>query len=174
MVLRHGSILFGHAALDFDGGNSLLHCMSRDLVDFVAKVFLACRTKILRATAAFYARRCERGPPFRAKLTTDLRSGAEKRRSSREVQRSTFARFLGLFDFRLLQQNPSGSGLHPAAAVRRTPAGRTHAAKASTCRRAAAKAALIATCACSFRASSVPVWFTTMFSCGGTVNQMWT
>jgi hypothetical protein len=37
-------------------------------------------------------------------LITDLRSGVEKRRSSREVQRSTFAKFLGLFDFRLLQQ----------------------------------------------------------------------
>jgi hypothetical protein len=33
------------------------------------------------------------------KSITDLRSGVEKRRSSREVQRSTFARFLGLFDF---------------------------------------------------------------------------
>jgi hypothetical protein len=31
-------------------------------------------------------------------------SGAEKLRRSTEVQRSTFARFLGLFDFRLLQQ----------------------------------------------------------------------
>jgi hypothetical protein len=31
-------------------------------------------------------------------------SGVEKRRSSREVERSVFARFLGLFDFRLLQQ----------------------------------------------------------------------
>jgi hypothetical protein len=39
-----------------------------------------------------------------SKMITDLRSGVEKRRSSREVQRSTFARFLGLFDFRLLQQ----------------------------------------------------------------------
>jgi hypothetical protein len=38
-------------------------------------------------------------------LFTDLRSGVEKRRSGKEVQRSTFARFLGLFDFRLLQQN---------------------------------------------------------------------
>jgi hypothetical protein len=38
------------------------------------------------------------------KSITDLRSGTEKRRSSREIQRSTFARFLGLFDFRLLQQ----------------------------------------------------------------------
>jgi hypothetical protein len=35
----------------------------------------------------------------------DLRSGVEKRRSGKEVQRSTFARFLELFDFRLLQQN---------------------------------------------------------------------
>jgi hypothetical protein len=35
----------------------------------------------------------------------DLRSGDEMRRSGKEVQRSTFARFLGLLDFRLLQQN---------------------------------------------------------------------
>ncbi|WP_375144125.1 helix-turn-helix domain-containing protein [Bradyrhizobium sp. Ash2021] len=41
---------------------------------------------------------------FHSKSITDLRSGVEKRRSSREVQRSAFARFLGLFDFRLLQQ----------------------------------------------------------------------
>jgi hypothetical protein len=38
-------------------------------------------------------------------------SGVEKRRSSREVQRSTFARFLGLFDFRLLQQYPPGAAI---------------------------------------------------------------
>src|SRR5207249_12154663 len=38
------------------------------------------------------------------KSITDLRSGVEKQRGSREVQRSTFARFLGLSDFRLLQQ----------------------------------------------------------------------
>jgi hypothetical protein len=41
----------------------------------------------------------------RDKSITDLRSGAEKRHSSRDVQSSTIARFLGLFDFRLLQQN---------------------------------------------------------------------
>jgi hypothetical protein len=41
---------------------------------------------------------------FHPKSITDLRNGLEKRRSSREVQKSTFARFLGLFDFRLLQQ----------------------------------------------------------------------
>jgi hypothetical protein len=40
-----------------------------------------------------------------SKINHDLRSGVEERHSSREVQRSTFARFLGLFDFRLLQQN---------------------------------------------------------------------
>lgn len=66
---------------------------------------------------------------------TDLRGGVEERRSSREVKRSTFARFLGLFDFRLLQQylpiaevnaptyhfvglseQPSDSGTHKLAA----------------------------------------------------------
>src|SRR6478736_1726653 len=40
---------------------------------------------------------------FHPKSITDLRSGFEKRRSRGEVQRSTFARFLELFDFRLLQ-----------------------------------------------------------------------
>lgn len=34
-----------------------------------------------------------------------LGGGVKKRCSSRELQRSTFTRFLGLFDFRLLQQN---------------------------------------------------------------------
>jgi hypothetical protein len=34
----------------------------------------------------------------------DLRSGAEEQFSGREAARSAFARFLGLFDFRLLQQ----------------------------------------------------------------------
>ena len=39
-----------------------------------------------------------------SKIDHGPRSGVEKRRRSREVQRSTFARFLALFDFRLLQQ----------------------------------------------------------------------
>src|SRR3984893_466744 len=77
----------------------------RLLADIVAKVFLGWRRKILRAADAFYARRREGTISFHSKSITDLRSGIEKRRSSREVQRSTFARFLGLFDFRLLQQN---------------------------------------------------------------------
>src|SRR5258705_6103952 len=73
--------------------------------DSVEKVFLGCRrTKILRAADAFYARRREGTISFHPKPLTDLRSSAEKRRSSRKVKRSTFARFLGLFDFRLLQQ----------------------------------------------------------------------
>src|ERR1700682_5427340 len=76
----------------------------RLLADIVAKVFLGWRRKILRAADAFYARRREGTISFHSKSITDLRSGIEKRRSSREVQRSTFARFLGLFDFRLLQQ----------------------------------------------------------------------
>jgi hypothetical protein len=41
---------------------------------------------------------------FHPKSIMDLRSGIENRSCCREVQRSTFARFLGLFDFRLLQQ----------------------------------------------------------------------
>ena len=41
---------------------------------------------------------------FHPKSITDLRSGAKERCSRREAQRSTFARFFGLFDFRLLQR----------------------------------------------------------------------
>src|SRR5258708_24157390 len=38
-----------------------------------------------------------------SKIDQGPRSGVAKQRSSREVKRSTFARFLGSFDFRLLQ-----------------------------------------------------------------------
>src|SRR6478752_4272327 len=41
--------------------------------------------------------------PHVAKSTRDLRGGLEKRHSGGEVQRSTFARFSGSLDFRLLQ-----------------------------------------------------------------------
>src|ERR1700730_18207888 len=71
---------------------------------YCCKSLFGWRTKILRAADAFYARRREGPISFHPKSITDLRSSVEKRRSSREVQRSTFARFLGLFDFRLLQQ----------------------------------------------------------------------
>ena len=47
------------------------------------------------------------------KSTTDLPGGFEKLRSRREVQGSAFARFLGLFDFRLLQHNWGQSGPGP-------------------------------------------------------------
>src|SRR5258707_6930299 len=50
-----------------------------------------------------FARGDVRDISFHPKSITDLRSGVEKRRSSREVQRSIFTRFLGLSDFRLLQ-----------------------------------------------------------------------
>ena len=57
------------------------------------------RTKILRALMRF-AGGDVRGP-FYPKSITDLRRGAEKRQSSKEDQRSTFARFLkqGLAEF---------------------------------------------------------------------------
>jgi len=41
-----------------------------------------------------------------SKSTRDLHSGVEKRHSGGGVQRSTFARFFGSLDFRLLQQYP--------------------------------------------------------------------
>lgn len=48
---------------------------------------------------------------FHPESIMDLRSSAEKRRSSREAQRSTLARFLGSFDFRLFQQYRSKAAL---------------------------------------------------------------
>jgi hypothetical protein len=44
------------------------------------------------------------------KSTRDLRSGVEKQHSGEEVQRSTFSKFFGSLDFRLLQQYPAESG----------------------------------------------------------------
>ena len=43
---------------------------------------------------------------FHPKSTRDLHRGVEKRHSGGGVQRSTFARFFGSLDFRLLQQYP--------------------------------------------------------------------
>jgi hypothetical protein len=74
------------------------------LADIVAKVFLGRLTKILRASDALSARRRVGTISFHPKSITGLPSSAEKRRSSKEVQRSTLARFSGLSDFRLLQQ----------------------------------------------------------------------
>src|SRR4029078_12301747 len=74
------------------------------MTDIVEKVFSGWRPKIPRAADASDARRREGPNPLHPKSITDVRSGVEKRRSSGEVWRSTFARFLGLFDFRLLQQ----------------------------------------------------------------------
>jgi hypothetical protein len=52
---------------------------------------------------------------FHPKSITDLRNGAKERCSRREAQRSTFARFLGLFDFRLLQQYRHKADISSAA-----------------------------------------------------------
>jgi hypothetical protein len=67
--------------------------------DIVAKVFLGCGTKILRAADAFYARRRE--GPYHPKSITDLGSGAEKRRSSRRSKDQLSRDFPGcsIFDF---------------------------------------------------------------------------
>src|SRR5205085_9323378 len=79
------------------------------MADIVAKVFSGWRTTILRPVDALYVRRRE-GP-----YVTDLRSGVERRRSSREVQRSPFARILGMSDFRLLQQYRHKAGVPKAS-----------------------------------------------------------
>src|SRR5258708_35898902 len=64
----------------------------RCTLDFVAKVFLGCRTKILRATDAFYARRregpyrCVRNRPrtFVPALNSEEAAEKHKNRLSRE------------------------------------------------------------------------------------------
>src|SRR5689334_7657311 len=66
------------------------------------KSFWGDERKILEALMRF-TRRDVRDHIVSSKSITDLRSGTEKPRGRREAQRSTFARFLGLFDFRLLQ-----------------------------------------------------------------------
>ena len=73
------------------------------LADIVAKVFLGWRTKLLEPLMPF-AHGDVRDHIVSLESITDLLSGAAERRSSKEVQRSTFARFLGVFYFRLLQQ----------------------------------------------------------------------
>src|SRR5712672_1904797 len=79
---------------------------------YCEKVFLGRRTKILRAAHAFCARRRE--GPYRfiqnrsRTSVVALKSGA----AALEVQRSIFARFLGLFDFRLLQQYLPSTEVH--------------------------------------------------------------
>ena len=78
--------------------------VSSFMADIVAKVFSGWRTKILRAADALYARRREGPYRFIQNRSGTSVVALKKRRSRREVQRSTFARFLGLFDFRPLQQ----------------------------------------------------------------------
>src|SRR3984957_1960918 len=72
--------------------------------DTVEKVFWGWRTKFSRAADAFRAQRCERTTSFLRKTTTDFRIGAMQHPSGGLVQKSTFARFLEFFDFRLFQQ----------------------------------------------------------------------
>jgi hypothetical protein len=77
--------------------------MSASLPILLQKSFWGGERKFLEPLMRF-ARGDVRDHIVSSKSITDLRSRVEKRRSSGEVQRSTFARFLGLFDFRLLQQ----------------------------------------------------------------------
>jgi hypothetical protein len=72
--------------------------------DIVAKVFLGWRTKILRAADALYAR--QREGPYRF-IQNRSRTSAVALKSDAAAEnskRSTFARFSGSLDFRLLQQ----------------------------------------------------------------------
>src|SRR5882757_487842 len=56
-----------------------------------------------------------------SKIDQGAPSGVAKQRSSREVKKSTFARFLGSFDFRLLQQYGTlrTSGPRPSMSILR-------------------------------------------------------
>src|ERR1700722_9921240 len=74
------------------------------LTDTVGKVFWGWRTKFSRTADAFRAQRCEGPTSLLRKTTTNLRIGAMGHRSCGVVQKSTFARFLASFDFRLFQQ----------------------------------------------------------------------
>src|SRR5215204_5401748 len=71
-------------------------------VDIVQKSFWSDERKFL-ASLMLFAGGDVRDHIVSSKIDHGLSSGANKRCSSREAPRSAFARFLGLFDFRLLQ-----------------------------------------------------------------------
>src|SRR5438034_6399633 len=73
------------------------------LADIVAKGFLGWRSIFFRTTDAFRSTRYE-GPHRFTKTTRELRIGVTEYCSGHVGQKSTFARFLTSFDFRLLQQ----------------------------------------------------------------------
>ena len=73
-----------------------LACLKR--ADIVAKVFWGDERKCLEQLMRFTSGDV-RDHIVSSKIDHGLRSSAEKRRSGREVQRSTLARFSGLFDF---------------------------------------------------------------------------
>ena len=94
----------------------LAQCVGPQLADIVAKVFSGCERKFLEPPMRF-TRGDARDHIASSKTITDLRSGVEKQRGGGEVQRSTFARFLGLFDFRLLQQYLPKAEVYPQQSV---------------------------------------------------------
>jgi hypothetical protein len=82
--------------------------------DSVEKVFLADERKFLGPLMRF-VRGDVRDHIVSPKIDHRLRSSATKRRSGREVEKSTFARFSVSSDFRLLQQYQRQSGKHMLA-----------------------------------------------------------
>src|SRR5438034_1676248 len=72
------------------------------LADIVAKGFLGWRSIFFRTTDAFRSTRYE-GPHRFTKTTRELRIGVTEYCSGHVGQKTTFARFLTSFDFRLLQ-----------------------------------------------------------------------
>jgi hypothetical protein len=74
----------------------------------VAKVFLGWRTKILRAADAFYARRRKGLYRFIQNRSPSSVAALKSEAAAEKSKDPTFARFLGLFDFRLLQQLSNG------------------------------------------------------------------
>jgi hypothetical protein len=77
------------------------------MADFVAKVFLGCRTKILRTADAFCARRRE-GPYRFIQNRSRTSVAALKSDAATEKAKDQFlAGFLGSLDFRLQQYLPA-------------------------------------------------------------------
>ena len=97
-------------------GRAVAHVRGSYVPILLQKSFWGVERKFLEPLMRF-TRGDVRDQSVHPKSITDLRSGVEKRRRSREVQRSTFVRFLGLFDFRLLQQNLPRRNSRIAASV---------------------------------------------------------
>ena len=97
----------------------------RYMADFVAKVFLECRTKILRAADAF-TRGDVRVHILSPKSITDLRSGVEKRSKQQRSPKINFREIFRVVRFYDFCNNIGGIADHAGLAAGSTRSRMTH------------------------------------------------